>query len=196
MSDKNMIGFEQGEKMPEILGMGPIPHIPGNIRTQIVCLNDFTFLLNLQGDWTKEELKDFKGNVTLDIAEIGNVMDIILSFDGSYYEFGYHAANTAPEIEFHHLGEGQAMAFFIVITSQDSTILDHRIISLLSDKQSDAFIDLLNEQREKNLSKEEFNREYDKLMNEMSIEEIKSNAFIHCDYNKYSMLNKTNKIAR
>lgn len=33
MSDKNMIGFEQGEKMPEILGMGPIPHIPGNIRT-------------------------------------------------------------------------------------------------------------------------------------------------------------------
>ena len=169
MSDKNMIGFEQGEKMPEILGMGPIPHIPGNIRTQIVCLNDFTFLLNLH---------------------------IILSFDGSYYEFGYHAANTAPEIEFHHLGEGQAMAFFIVITSQDSTILDHRIISLLSDKQSDAFIDLLNEQREKNLSKEEFNREYDKLMNEMSIEEIKSNAFIHCDYNKYSMLNKTNKIAK
>lgn len=55
MNNKNMIGFERGKKMPETLGMGPIPHIPGNIRNQILCLNDFTFLLNLQGDWTIKE---------------------------------------------------------------------------------------------------------------------------------------------
>lgn len=118
----------------------------------------------------------------MDIAEIGDVMDIILTFDGSYYEFGYHAANASPEIRFHYLGEGKAMAFFIIITSQDSTILDQRVISLLTTAQSNAFIDLLNKQREKNLSEEAFSKEYNKLMNEMSIEEIKSNAYIHCEY--------------
>lgn len=184
MNKENMLKFEKGEKMPKELGMGPIPAIPGNIRQQILCLSNSVFLINLQGDWSKEEVNEFAGNVTLDIADIDDMIDIILSFEESVYEIGYHSSNTAPEIQFDYLEDNKAVGFLLVVTAQDSTILCQRALSLQTKEQSDSFIDTLNEHREKDIDVDTFNKKYDKMLAEMSIEEIKSNAFIHCRFNK------------
>lgn len=176
-----LIKLEKGQKIDSQLGIKPsLPFAP--MTPAIFALSPYVFLIVLQTDWTKKEIRNASNRISFDIAEIDDVIDIVVHIDDCIdFDVAFNANQVAPEIQFQHVEEGKGVGFYIVFTDCDTVILHQRLCSL-NDEQSNEFIDVLLEQQKKNISLEEYNRKINKLYNEMSIQEIKANSFIHQNF--------------
>lgn len=177
----HLIKMEKGEKIDESLGFkSTSPFAP--LIPAIVALSPYVFLIVLQGDWTKKEIRNASNRIAFDIAEIDDIIDVVVQIDNCIeFDVAFHANNVSPEIEFQHVESGKGIAFYITFIDCETKILHQRLCSL-NDEQSNEFIDILLEQRKKGMTKEEYSRKVNKLYDEMSMEEIKANSFIHQNY--------------
>lgn len=184
MKDLHGILIEKGKKLKlgnvEIKPISPLEELV----PMIVCLSSNLFVIVLQTDWTRKEIRNAANRIAVDIAEIDGVLDLIFRIDNCIdFDVAYNAANTDPEIQFEHVEEGTGVAFHIIFIDTNCTVLHQRLCSLDDDK-SNALIDTLNEQREKHYSKETYTAMVNRLYNEMSVQEILANSFIHQNFFK------------
>lgn len=157
-----------------------ITQVPkGQFRPSIFLLSPTMFLIALQTDWTPNEIKAFQNRISLDIAYINDVLDIVITIDGNItVDVAYNSGHKSNSIEFSHFEEGTGMAFHLVMIDNDLTVLNQRIVSLDTDKSND-FVDTLIELENKHFPMDVYNNKINQLYSMMSIQDIKRNAFIH-----------------
>lgn len=148
-------------------------------RPSIFLLSPTMFLIALQTNWTPSEIKAFQNRISLDIAYINDVLDIVITIDGNItVDVAYNSGHKSNSIEFSHFEEGTGMAFHLVMIDNDLTVLNQRIVSLDTDKSND-FVDTLIELENKHFPMDVYNNKINQLYSMMSIQDIKRNAFIH-----------------
>lgn len=157
-----------------------ITQIPkGQFRPSIFLLSPTMFLIALQTDWTPNEIKAFQNRISLDIAYINDVLDIVITIDGNItVDVAYNSGHKSNSIDFSHFEDGTGMAFHLVMIDNDLTVLNQRIVSLDTDKSND-FVDTLIELENKHFPMDVYNNKINQLYSMMSIQDIKRNAFIH-----------------
>ena len=157
-----------------------ITQVPkGQFRHSIFLLSPTMFLIALQTNWTSSEIKAFQNRISLDIAYINDVLDIVITIDGNItVDVAYNSGHRSNSIEFSHFEEGTGMAFHLVMIDNDLTVLNQRIVSLDTDKSND-FVDTLIELENKHFPMDVYNNKINQLYSMMSIQDIKRNAFIH-----------------
>lgn len=157
-----------------------ITQVPkGQFRPSIYLLSPTMFLIALQTDWKPSEIKAFQNRISLDIAYINDVLDIVITIDGNItVDVAYNSGHKSNSIEFSHFEEGTGMAFHLVMIDNDLTVLNQRIVSLDTDKSND-FVDTLIELENKHFPMDVYNNKINQLYSMMSIQDIKRNAFIH-----------------
>lgn len=157
-----------------------ITQVPkGQFRPSIFLLSPTMFLIALQTDWTPNEIKAFQNRISLDIAYINDVLDIVITIDGNItVDVAYNSGHKSNSIEFSHFEDGTGMAFHLVMIDNDLTVLNQRIVSLDTDKSND-FVDTLIELENKHFPMDVYNNKINQLYSMMSIQDIKRNAFIH-----------------
>ena len=157
-----------------------ITQVPkGQFRPSIFLLSPTMFLIALQTNWTSSEIKAFQNRISLDIAYINDVLDIVITIDGNItVDVAYNSGHRSNSIEFSHFEEGTGMAFHLVMIDNDLTVLNQRIVSLDTDKSND-FVDTLIELENKHFPMDVYNNKINQLYSMMSIQDIKRNAFIH-----------------
>lgn len=157
-----------------------ITQVPkGQFRPSIFLLSPTMFLIALQTDWTPNEIKAFQNRISLDIAYINDVLDIVITIDGNItVDVAYNSGHKSNSIEFCHFEDGTGMAFHLVMIDNDLTVLNQRIVSLDTDKSND-FVDTLIELENKHFPMDVYNNKINQLYSMMSIQDIKRNAFIH-----------------
>ncbi|MFR1686073.1 MAG: hypothetical protein ACLSVX_02795 [Massilimicrobiota timonensis] len=157
-----------------------ITQVPkGQFRPSIFLLSPTMFLIALQTNWTSNEIKAFQNRISLDIAYINDVLDIVITIDGNItVDVAYNSGHKSNSIEFSHFEEGTGMAFHLVMIDNDLTVLNQRIVSLDTDKSND-FVDTLIELENKHFPMDVYNNKINQLYSMMSIQDIKRNAFIH-----------------
>ena len=157
-----------------------ITQVPkGQFRPSIFLLSPTMFLIALQTNWTSSEIKAFQNRISLDIAYINDVLDIVITIDGNItFDVAYNSGHRSNSIEFSHFEEGTGMAFHLVMIDNDLTVLNQRIVSLDTDKSND-FVDTLIELENKHFPMDVYNNKINQLYSMMSIQDIKRNAFIH-----------------
>jgi len=157
-----------------------ITQVPkGQFRPSIFLLSPTMFLIALQTDWTPNEIKAFQNRISLDIAYINDVLDIVITIDGNItVDVAYNSGHKSNSIEFSHFEDGTGMAFHLVMIDNDLTVLNQRIVSLDTDKSND-FVDTLIELENKHFPMDVYNNKINQLYSMMSIQDIKKNAFIH-----------------
>lgn len=157
-----------------------ITQVPkGQFRPSIFLLSPTMFLIALQTNWTPSEIKAFQNRISLDIAYINDVLDIVITIDGNItVDVAYNSGHKSNSIEFSHFEEGTGMAFHLVMIDNDLTVLNQRIVSLDTDKSND-FVDTLIELENKHFPMDVYNNKINQLYSMMSIQDIKRNAFIH-----------------
>lgn len=174
----NTLTIENGKKFSEF---GVKPSLPSiSHPPRIIATSSSMFLIILQADWTRRELKNISNSrIVFDVANINDVIDIVITM-GEELEFdvAYNVNLTASEIQFQEINEGEGVGFHIILVAPDTTVLYQRLISLNTDLSND-FIHTLLEVKEKNYTKEAYNKKIMQLYNEMTVKEIKKNAFIH-----------------
>lgn len=157
-----------------------ITQVPkGQFRPSIFLLSPTMFLIALQTDWTPNEIKAFQNRISLDIAYINDVLDIVITIDGNItVDVAYNSGQKSDSIIFNHFEDGTGMAFHLVMIDNDLTVLNQRIVSLDTDKSND-FVDTLIELENKHFPMDVYNNKINQLYSMMSIQDIKKNAFIH-----------------
>lgn len=157
-----------------------ITQVPkGQFRPSIFLLSPTMFLIALQTDWTPNEIKAFQNRISLDIAYINDVLDIVITIDGNItVDVAYNSGHKSNSIDFSHFEDGTGMAFHLVMIDNDLTVLNQRIVSLDTDKSND-FVDTLIELENKHFPMDVYNNKINQLYSMMSIQDIKRNAFIH-----------------
>lgn len=178
-----MLEIRKGEKL-SILNVKPISSID-NVPPRIVALGPYTFLIVYQGDWTKKEIRAIGERLTIDIAMIDDVIDIVTSFNNILeFDITYDVNITSPEIEFQRVEEDKGIAFHFVFLDCDTTVVYQRLVSLTTEN-SNAFVDALLEVKEKQYSREEYRRKTLDFFREYPlIKSIKDEAFIHQNFFK------------
>lgn len=174
-NDKGIL-IAVGKKLEEL----KITQVPkGQFRPSIFLLSPTMFLIALQTNWTPSEIKAFQNRISLDIAYINDVLDIVITIDGNItVDVAYNSGHKSNSIEFSHFEEGTGMAFHLVMIDNDLTVLNQRIVSLDTDKSND-FVDTLIELENKHFPMDVYNNKINQLYSMMSIQDIKRNAFIH-----------------
>lgn len=168
--------IEVGKKL-EGLDITQVPK--GEFSPSIFLLSPTMFLIALQADWTPSEIKQFQNRISIDIAYINDIVDIVLTIDGNLIvDVAYNSGYRDKSIEFNHFEEGSGMAFHLVMIDNDLIVLNQRLVSLDTDKSND-FVDTLIELQELHIPIEVFNQKVNQLYATMTINEIKGNAFIH-----------------
>lgn len=143
-------------------------------------LSPTVFLIVLQETWTKKEKRNFKNRISIDIAQINCILDIVFSIQGDLeFDIPYHAgAYLESEIKYSLLEDGQGFAFHIVFIDENCIVLNSRLISLTTDKSND-LIKVLIEQQQQPLEKDKYMAIINNIYKDMSVSKVKKEAFIH-----------------
>ena len=149
-----------GKKL-EGLNITQVPK--GEFRPSIYLLSPTMFLIALQTDWTPNEIKAFQNRISLDIAYINDVLDIVITIDGNItVDVAYNSGHKSNSIEFSHFEDGTGMAFHLVMIDNDLTVLNQRIVSLDTDKSND-FVDTLIELENKHFPMDVYNNKINQV---------------------------------
>lgn len=179
----NVLKIEVGEKLN---GLGLTPVSPfAEPSPYIVPLGPALFLVVLQAGWSNIEIENFQNEMNVGLAEIDDILDIVIDIDGCIItDVAYNAyISRGINIEYKHLNQGEGFAFNVVMVDENVVVKSIRICSLYTD-ESNTLIDILNKQLNTPLTNNEYNEKITKLYNEMSIEEIKANCFITRHFTK------------
>lgn len=180
MDNYKLEKVEVGEKL-DWLGIKPCTKTR-EINPFIVAVGPAVFLIVLQGDWTRKELRNTDNRLTIDITEIDDVLDFVFTIqDCVNFDMTYNVYNTAPEIEFVEVEEDKGVAFHLVFMDCDTYVLKQRLVSLNTEPSND-LIHTLQDIKSKNFTKEQYNQKITQFLQNISFEEAKRNSFIHQNF--------------
>lgn len=174
--------IENGEKLTHF---GVKPELPSaNLAPRIKAISSFMFVIVLQADWSKREIKDITNSrIVIDIANINDVIDIVITMGGMKFDVAYDVNQAASDIHFQEVEEGKGIAFHIILVSPDTTILYQRLFSLNTEPSND-FVNTLLDIKQKGYPKDVYMKKTMQLYNEMTVDEIQKKAFIHQNFFK------------
>lgn len=164
------------QKLNECFGIGPKID-DGNLSPYLIAINPYLFIIFIQGNWSKKEIENFNNPLRLSIAEVDDIIDFVIDIKNCIFVDCAFNTHIKPFDKYEKLQEDEGMAFHVVAIDNDCIVLNQRLFSMMS-KESNLLIQVLNENIEKNISQEQFNKNIFKIFNEMSISEIEANSFL------------------
>ena len=145
--------------------------------TYIVSLSPFLFVVVLQANWTRKEIRNFSKRLHLGIAEIDDLTDFVFDFKEFLLVDIFFNPQQKPFNLYQPFSPDDGMAFHIILVDDNAVVKSQRLVSLTSEN-SNVLKDVLNEQIALGLSLDEYNKRLENIYKTMSISEVKANCFI------------------